>query len=379
MVEDWGEDFITALEDMGTLTAKSHKVAILVPDFLRSQGPAQVAYSQAKALTHKGKSVDIFALSVDWDVEGIEVFNIGISRHLLFRRINRILFPFDLYKALKWIPKLREYDLIIAHMYPLTWLGWLSKRLWNTKKYVYTYHGFTPLSFFPRFLERLYVRVEYFISIFTVKNADGAIAVSEFGANELWVYAGIPCSVIYPRINEELFNLEVGSGNIRSRLNIGNAPVLVFVSHLRPQKGVHLLLKAFHLIKEKVPDAYLLVIGKSEFPYYFQELMEMANENVIFTGAIPREELPLYYGMCDLYVSCSLWENFNLSVPEARACGKPVVVFDIPPFRELKEKTADDGIDLVPIQDVSEFAQVCIEKITQIRVNTHPNIGSHQK
>ena len=55
----------------------------------------------------------------------------------------------------------------------------------------------------------------------------------------------------------------------------------------------------------------------------------MANNNIIFTGFVDDNELPHYYAACDVYVTASLWEGFNLPAAEAQACGKKVVAFDI--------------------------------------------------
>jgi glycosyltransferase involved in cell wall biosynthesis len=45
----------------------------------------------------------------------------------------------------------------------------------------------------------------------------------------------------------------------------------------------------------------------------------------LFTGRIPQEELPVYYGASDVVVVPSLQEAWGLVATEAMACGKPVV------------------------------------------------------
>lgn len=47
--------------------------------------------------------------------------------------------------------------------------------------------------------------------------------------------------------------------------------------------------------------------------------------NVIFTGRIPRVELPYYYAASDVVVVPSLQEAWSLVVTEAMASGKPVI------------------------------------------------------
>ena len=45
----------------------------------------------------------------------------------------------------------------------------------------------------------------------------------------------------------------------------------------------------------------------------------------IFTDAIPHEELPDYYGACQLYVTASISDTNSISMKEAMATGLPVL------------------------------------------------------
>lgn len=53
------------------------------------------------------------------------------------------------------------------------------------------------------------------------------------------------------------------------------------------------------------------------------------------TGYLPRADLAAFYRGCDAFVMPSLHEGFGLPVIEAMSAGAPVVVSDIPVFREL--------------------------------------------
>lgn len=130
-------------------------------------------------------------------------------------------------------------------------------------------------------------------------------------------------------------------------------PVLLYVGRISPHKGVHLLLSAFRLVKEKFPAATLVVVGKHTFPKYSKQLQKTASETggVVFTGFVADDELPAYYGTCDAYVTCSLWEGFNIPIVEANACGKPAVAFNVGSHPEVLKK----GI-LVEAGDIEGFA-----------------------
>ena len=61
------------------------------------------------------------------------------------------------------------------------------------------------------------------------------------------------------------------------------------------------------------------------------------SENVIFTGPISSEDLPVLFSGAIAFVSCSLEEGFGLPLLESLACETPAMVSDIPSFREIGE------------------------------------------
>ena len=104
-----------------------------------------------------------------------------------------------------------------------------------------------------------------------------------------------------------------------------------------------------------MPNTKLLIAGKPTFRKYYGKLKEMANKNVVFKDSINDKELPNYYAACNLYVTASLWEGFNLPVAEAQACGKKVVAFNVCSHPEVVK----DGI-LVKKDDFDGFADAII-------------------
>ncbi len=93
---------------------------------------------------------------------------------------------------------------------------------------------------------------------------------------------------------------------------------------------------------------------------------EMGLENQIdFTGLIPREKVFQYLLNADLFISASRGEGLPVSVLEAMACGCPVVLSDIPPHREIV-----NGVDFIPLikpDDIEGFARA----FTKFRAMSH--------
>jgi len=338
------------------------KIAILVPNFVEFDGSARVAEVQAEELAREGNDVAVFTFAAGIRPENVEVFVMGMPRSLFLERVYRLLFPLDLFKALKWLPRLKGFDEIIVHLYPLTWLAWLAKKRYGAK-YTFWYHGIMDPQFFPRLYERVYIRLQILMTRLTVSNADRAVGVSRAGVNELKRYTGLDGEVVYNKVDLGKFHPGVDGTKVREEYRLGEAPVVLFVGALRPVKGVHLLVESFNIVKQRIPDARLVVVGQADYPYYYERVKHIGDDAVVFAGFVSHESLPFYYAACDVYASCSRWEAHNLPVLEAQACGKPVVTFDIESFRE---EVGDAGT-LVEVGNVQQFAEACVERLNQER------------
>lgn len=60
-----------------------------------------------------------------------------------------------------------------------------------------------------------------------------------------------------------------------------------------------------------------------------------AGENVIRPGYIPQSEMPSFYQQSSLVCLPSIYEGFGMQITEALASTAPVLVSDIPVFREV--------------------------------------------
>jgi glycosyltransferase involved in cell wall biosynthesis len=132
------------------------------------------------------------------------------------------------------------------------------------------------------------------------------------------------------------------------------APVLLNLARQEPQKGQNLLLEAFALLRERHPDAVLLIAGREGTAT--PELQELAarhhfGDSVRFLGV--RSDVPGLLGACTMFVSSARYEGFGGAVLEAMASGSPIVGFEIGPVREVLGGTGT----LVPLGDVDALAK----------------------
>ncbi|QDT71950.1 GDP-mannose-dependent alpha-(1-6)-phosphatidylinositol monomannoside mannosyltransferase [Lacipirellula limnantheis] len=120
------------------------------------------------------------------------------------------------------------------------------------------------------------------------------------------------------------------------------APKILFLSRVHPKKGIDLLLRAVASLQDRWPDFQLIIAGPGE-DRYVAELTRLAAElkigNQTFFLGMVRGELKLsLYETADVFVLPTHQENFGLVLPEAMACGAPVVTTrgtDI--WRELQQ------------------------------------------
>lgn len=338
------------------------KVALLVPNFSDYSGDAVVVARQAEKFSKAGDTVDIFSLGGSSHSEHANILIIGMPENLTLQRIYRLFFPIDFMKITKWLPKFNEYDRIIAHLYPMTVFGYLAKKKYRVE-YYFWFHGLEDPSVFSKFHEKIYMKLFIFLTKLSLKNVDQVYSVSGFAQKNLMDSMNIHSTVLYNEVDEHLFHKNIDGKKIRNELNLNDSPVFLSIGRLGPQKKFDLLLKVFTEIKRELPDAKLIIIGKSSFKEYYEELQKNSDESVVFIEFVPKLDMPNYYAACDIYVTCSYWETFCLPVVEAQLCGKPVITFDTACFKEVVNKHGK----MVRKGEIGDFARACVDKFREIR------------
>ena len=331
------------------------KIAFLTPTFSHYSGIDRVVELQAGEYAKKGNEVTVFALEATLKPKGFRLEVLGMPKNLFLQRLYRLLFFLDFKKINNVADKLKNYDMVVSHFYPMNWIAYCAKKKYNVK-YVYHNHGLGYSELFGNIFEGFYMKLFGFFNKLSLKNADSAVSISKFMQKELKKETGLESRVVYNKIDKKRFKKGLDGNRIRKILNVkNNENLLLFVGRLSPHKNVHALLEIFDLVNEKIPNTKLLVVGKPTFPGYYKKLRNIANKNVIFREFVDDKELPYYYAACDLYVTASLWEGFNLPAAEAQACGKKIVAFDVCSHPEIVK-----GGILVKKGDIRGFAGTVI-------------------
>jgi phosphatidylinositol alpha-1,6-mannosyltransferase len=137
-----------------------------------------------------------------------------------------------------------------------------------------------------------------------------------------------------PGVDTKSFHPGVDGRPVRRRLDLMGRPTVVCVSRLVPRKGQDSLIRALPQIARQVPDAALLVVGGGPDMPRLQRLAASIGvaDDVVFTGAVPAEELPMHYAAGDVFaMPCRTRfggldvEGLGIVYLEASAMGLPVV------------------------------------------------------
>lgn len=338
------------------------KIALLTPTFCGFSGIDRVVERQAVRLAADGHNVTIFTLQADMEPPpGVTLTVLGMPGSLFRQRLYRLLLPLDYIKSRRTTRLLQGFDLIYSHQYPMNWLAWQAKRDYGIK-YIYYDYGIAPPESFSSLPERIYMSLFTRLSNRTARGADGAISISHYLQQELKNDMGLESEVAYPAINLQRFHPGLDGSIVRQKYGLGERPVILYLGRISPHKGIHLLIEAFNQTRQQLPQAALIIVGKHTFDSYTEQLKRMADDNVIFAGYVSDEEAPLYYAACDIYVSATLWEGFNLPLVEAQACGRPVIAFDLGPHPEVVEHNLT-GL-LVPPSDTVALTKAMVKLLS---------------
>ncbi len=110
----------------------------------------------------------------------------------------------------------------------------------------------------------------------------------------------------------------------------------VSVGRLSFEKGFKTPIEAYasHRTASQMVDTTYTMIGTG---VQREECEALAKGYVDFTGVIPREDVYKRIGQSDVMILPSLWEGNSILMLEVLSLGKPMIITNIPSFREVLE------------------------------------------
>ena len=134
---------------------------------------------------------------------------------------------------------------------------------------------------------------------------------------------------------------EENKDEIGERLNLKkNRPLILTVRRLEKRMGLENLIMAVEILLKKYPEKVfqLVIVGKGSLKQQLEKMIsEKSLSNIIkLKGLVPRESLPLYFRVADLFVlPTTAIEGFGLVTAESFASGLPVMGTPVGATKEL--------------------------------------------
>jgi 1,2-diacylglycerol 3-alpha-glucosyltransferase len=267
-----------------------------------------------------------------------------------------------------WSLTRKHFDVLHAHS-PLS-VGLLAYLTASTKNLplIYTYHtSITDYTHYLKFIGGTGIirhGARWFSTASTNLGDQIVVPSPKFHRLLLQQKVNKPIHTIPNGIDLSNFKAAKNPGSLRTRLGVkADAPILLSLGRMDPEKHLDFLVDAFALLSEKHPDARLVFAGDGSARKGVEEkVAEMGLKGrVHFLGMINRTEIPDVLHDATVFLSASITEVHPISVIEAIASGLPLVAVQDEAFEGMIE----DGQNgyLVPM-DVNLFSQRVSAMIT---------------
>lgn len=215
--------------------------------------------------------------------------------------------------------------------------------------------------YFPEFFstkKRIWLRLAHEL---TFRKANMVVAISESVRQDAIRFHGQRAEkkmIVIPNpVSWERFGRAVGPHPL------GRRPYVLTVASHYPHKNLEVLVQAFSLVAERVPDVSLVLVGQSRADLKGvmsteNSIGELASslrlgDRVRFTGSVTDEELGRLYRHATLFAFPSLFEGFGMPPVEALGFRVPTLTTKC---TSLPEATLGKAIYVECPQDVEEWA-----------------------
>ena len=280
-----------------------------------------------------------------------------VSRVIVLKMTHGIDFKDDIKveKKLRSLIRQLKPDIVYAHSSKAGAFARISN-LGLKNKVIYNPHGWAFNMDQSNLKKKVYREIEkisaYFCDkIVCISDAERTSALTEkiCKPNKLQViYNGIDLDEIKSTIPINKEDLGIPK----------NAYVIGMVGRLSDQKAPDIFVKAAKLIKEKIPNAYFIIVGDGKLRNRIEHLISIykLESSFLITGWVDKPSA--YMKIMDIGMLLSRWEGFGLVLPEYMTCGVPSIATDVDTIPNII-KNKKNGL-LVKKDDYAEVVKKVI-------------------
>lgn len=253
------------------------------------------------------------------------------NEDFIVHQIDFIRNPFDIrnikaYRQLMNLLEKEEFDVIHCNNPISGILGRICGYRLNTKKIIYTAHGFHFYKGAPFINRILYKSVEehlakYTDALITINTEDYQIG------NQMKLKNNGKCYYVHGVGIETKFKLisKLRKEELIKSLNLSkNAIICIAIGDLNKNKNYKTLIRAFSFLKNS--DIHLLICGVGNEKNKLENLVHKCNitKQIHFLGY--RNDVNELLQISDIFIQCSYREGLSRSIMEAMIVGLPCIV-----------------------------------------------------
>lgn len=213
----------------------------------------------------------------------------------------------------------------------------------------------------PNLTSRLGYVIRYLYLKQAIKRSKRIITVSQFSKHRIDHYFANQNRIVvaYNGIAQHVESYKL------KKTPVFDFDYLLYVGNIKPHKGLKTLLRAYESVRQCGDNRKLLIVGeKNNFKTSDLSLKIKAEfvDDIIFTGRIEDEDLLNVMYHASLLVQPSIYEGFGIPPLEALYLGTPVIISDIPVFKEIY---SDYPVVFFKSEDCEDLATKILKTSTQ--------------
>lgn len=288
-------------------------------------GSADPALDLARALKDRGHRVSFACIRGDVLEEHVRGAGVELIESVSLERTAR---PWRLSAqigALRRVLRERAIDVIHAHQTHDHWLAALAGARTGTRL-VRTVHHHRAVH-------------DGRAARWVLGRADAVIAVSQGIAARLRA-ARVPdtrVTVVQGAVDVERFSPRADGRGVRAELGLGTAPVAGCVARMVPGRGHDALLRAMARLRERMPEARLVLVGRGELRPVLEALVrDLGLESTVIFAGYRGADLPETLAAldCQVFLGTGSEESCR-AVLEGMAAARPVVAAPVGAVPEI--------------------------------------------
>jgi glycosyltransferase-like protein len=213
-----------------------------------------------------------------------------------------------------------------------------------------------------------------------LRGADALFVVSRLWQSWLADEIGREANLVGNGVDTTRFSPTQDATDEKLRRRLGIAPddvVLLAIGGVEERKNTLRIVEAFADIRQKVPNARLLIAGGASLldhgVYRARVLARLADlalpeGAIIETGPLRHEDMPALYRLANALMFPSLREGFGLVILEALASFVPVVTSRIAPFTEFLGRDTVVWCDPTDVPSIADATIVALNRPAPVAV-----------